>query len=137
MAVTFARALLPLILLSLPATGKARSSTEDITRLKFFENKIRPLLAAECYECHGEDKAKGGLRLDHIDLILEGGDTGPALVPGKPEESLLIEAVHRTNSDFEMPPQEGSDRCPGGFAGNLDRRRSDLAGRVLHRGGPR
>ena len=106
MAVSFARALLPLILLSLPATGKAQSSTEDITRLKFFENKIRPLLAAECYECHGEDMAKGGLRLDHIDLILEGGDTGPALVLGKPEESLLIEAVHRTDPDFEMPPRK-------------------------------
>ena len=52
--------------------------------LTFFESKIRPVLSEKCYECHSAsgDKIKGGLRLDHIDLILEGGDTGPALVRG-------------------------------------------------------
>lgn len=74
--------------------------------LAFFENEIRPLLAAECYECHGPDKAKAGLRLDHSEFILAGGDSGPALVAGKPDESLLIEAVRRNDPDFSMPPKK-------------------------------
>lgn len=77
----------------------------DREALNFFENKVRPLLAAECYDCHGPDKAKGDLRVDNISHILKGGSSGPALVIGKPEESLLIEAVHRTDPDFAMPPK--------------------------------
>ena len=77
---------------------------EDLT---FFESKIRPVLSEKCYECHSAsgDKIKGGLRLDHIDLILEGGDTGPALVRGNPEDSLLREAIRYQESDFQMPPK--------------------------------
>lgn len=74
--------------------------------LKFFENKIRPVLAENCYGCHGEEKAKGGLRVDHIDAILKGGDTGPALVKGDSEASLIIEVVRRDDPDFAMPPKE-------------------------------
>ncbi len=75
--------------------------------LTFFESKIRPVLSEKCYECHSAsgDKIKGGLRLDHIDLILEGGDTGPALVRGNPEDSLLVEAIRYQESDFQMPPK--------------------------------
>ena len=74
---------------------------------EFFESKIRPVLAEKCYECHSarSGKMKGDLRLDHIDLILKGGDSGPALVVGKPHESLLIEAVHYHDPDFHMPPK--------------------------------
>lgn len=74
----------------------------------FFETKIRPLLSEKCYECHSakSSKIKGGLRLDHIDLILKGGDTGPALVSGVPKESLLIEAIRYEDPDFHMPPKE-------------------------------
>ena len=77
---------------------------EDLT---FFESKIRPVLSEKCYECHSArgDKVKGGLRLDHIDLILKGGDTGPALVRGNPEDSLLVEAIRYQESDFQMPPK--------------------------------
>lgn len=81
-------------------------TASDADSLKFFESKIRPLLSENCYECHGPDKTKGGLRLDHIDSIKKGGDTGPALVAGKPDESLLIEAVRRTDEDFAMPPKK-------------------------------
>ena len=84
-----------------PSTDTAKS--ED---LKFFETSIRPLLAAECYDCHGPKKSKGGLRLDHRELILTGGESGPALVPGNPGESILIQAVHRTDPDFSMPPKK-------------------------------
>ena len=85
------------------AVGEASPSTEEI---KFFETKVRPLLAAKCYGCHGEEKTKGGLRADHIDALLEGGDSGPALVRKDPQNSLLIEAVRRTDPDFAMPPKE-------------------------------
>jgi hypothetical protein len=74
-------------------------------QLAFFENRIRPVLVEHCYECHSEKakKLKGGLRLDLRDTLRRGGDTGPAIVPGKPDESLLIEAVRYDS--LEMPPK--------------------------------
>src|SRR5690606_32051777 len=57
---------------------------------EFFENKIRPVLAAECYECHNAKKTKGGLRLDYRAGWQMGGDTGDAIVPGDPKRSLLL-----------------------------------------------
>jgi hypothetical protein len=68
----------------------------------FFENEIRPLLAEQCIGCHGPQKQKGGLRLDSLAAALQGGGSGPAVVPGKTEESLLVEAVHYDG--LEMPP---------------------------------
>ncbi|MBL6763733.1 MAG: PSD1 domain-containing protein [Verrucomicrobiae bacterium] len=82
-----------------------RASADDAAALRFFETEIRPLLAEHCHECHGPKKAKNGLRLDHIDPILAGGKTGPALIPGKPAESLLIKAVKGTDPDLKMPPK--------------------------------
>jgi hypothetical protein len=72
----------------------------------FFLEQVRPLLASRCLSCHGPDKAEGGLRLDSREATLKGGDSGPALVPGKPEESLLLLAVKRTHKILEMPPEE-------------------------------
>ncbi len=69
-----------------------------------FEKKVRPLLADRCWTCHGPEKQKGGLRLDSGEGVARGGDTGPAIVAGKPEESLLIEAV-RYQGDLKMPPK--------------------------------
>ncbi|MEZ5432459.1 MAG: PSD1 and planctomycete cytochrome C domain-containing protein [Verrucomicrobiales bacterium] len=66
---------------------------------------MRPILVKRCFECHSDTKQKGGLRVDHIGYLKSGGDTGPALVPGKPEESALIEAVRYANEDFQMPPK--------------------------------
>ncbi|MGQ0633104.1 MAG: PSD1 and planctomycete cytochrome C domain-containing protein [Planctomycetaceae bacterium] len=71
---------------------------------RFFENKIRPLLAEHCFKCHGEEKHRGGLRLDSRGAILAGGDQGPAVVPGDAEESLLIRAVQQTDPELKMPP---------------------------------
>ena len=59
-------------------------------REKFFEQNVRPLLVEKCYSCHAAKKQKGGLRLDSIEAILKGGESGPAVVPGKPDESLLV-----------------------------------------------
>lgn len=70
----------------------------------FFENEVRPLLAEKCVKCHSEKKQEGSLRLDKLDGFLTGGDSGPAIVPGKPDESMLIEAVRYES--YEMPPNE-------------------------------
>ena len=77
----------------------AEFSAEDLT---FFESKVRPLLVDRCYECHSEAKQKGELRLDARELILAGGESGAAVVPNNPAESLLLQAVRFES--FEMPP---------------------------------
>lgn len=75
--------------------------------LEFFEKKIRPVLAEHCYKCHSSDskKLKASLYLDTRAGFLKGGDTGPAIVPGDPEKSLLIEVIRYTDTDMEMPPK--------------------------------
>ncbi len=72
--------------------------------LDFFEKSVRPLLLSQCGECHGATKQWAGLRVDSRTALLKGGDTGPAIIPGKLDESLLIQAVRRTG-DYEMPPK--------------------------------
>jgi hypothetical protein len=74
---------------------------------EFFEKKIRPVLVEHCYSCHadGKKEPKGSLRLDSRAALLIGGDSGPAIVPGKPNESKLIEAIRYTNTDLLMPPK--------------------------------
>jgi len=71
----------------------------------FFENKIRPILADNCYKCHSTyaEKIKGGLLLDSREALLKGGDTGKAVVPGNPDASLLIKAVRYNDPDLQMP----------------------------------
>src|SRR5688572_17879711 len=83
---------------SLGASEKAPTVEE----LKFFETKVRPVLANNCYKCHGVDKQGNKLRLDGIATILAGGESGKAIVPGKPAESLLVEAINYES--LEMPP---------------------------------
>ncbi|MEM0968654.1 MAG: DUF1553 domain-containing protein [Verrucomicrobiota bacterium] len=78
----------------------------DREELQFFETEIRPLLAEACFDCHDGGKQKGDLRLDHLSWMLKGGNSGPALVPGKPNDSLLIQVVKRSDPDFAMPPKE-------------------------------
>jgi Protein of unknown function (DUF1553)/Protein of unknown function (DUF1549)/Planctomycete cytochrome C len=93
--------LLPLFALGAePQLSKADSD--------FFENNIRPLLVNNCYKCHSREatKLKGGLSLEFRETVLKGGDTGPALVPGDPEKSLLIKAVRYTDPDLQMPPKD-------------------------------
>lgn len=76
------------------------------SQMEFFENQIRPLLAERCYSCHGDEKQKGGLRLDSLQSMLHGGDSGAAVVAGKPEDSLMIESIRYQNEDIQMPPKE-------------------------------
>ena len=69
---------------------------------EFFENKIRPILANNCFGCHTNSQL-GGLRLDTLDAMKKGGKRGPAVVPGDPDKSLLIKAVRQTDPDLKMP----------------------------------
>src|SRR5215472_17429115 len=69
---------------------------------EFFEARVRPVLAANCYDCH-TDQQYGGLRLDSREAMLKGGKSGPAIVPGDPDQSLLVQAVRQTNEKLKMP----------------------------------
>lgn len=94
-----------LLLLSL-LCARARAAEEvDLAGIEFFETKVRPLLVKRCYECHSQTakKSQGGLLLDTAAGLSAGGDSGPPIVAGKPEESLLIEAVGYEDT-LQMPP---------------------------------
>ena len=74
--------------------------------VEFFEKKVRPILAESCYNCHSANtNAKGELRVDDRNGLLTGGNSGPAVVPGKPDESLLIQAVLHADGVPRMPPK--------------------------------
>ena len=95
------------LLALLGATSSAKADAFTPEQIEFFEIKIRPVLAENCSQCHSakSEKLKGGLRLDTRAGILKGGESGPAIVPGKPEESLLIKAVRYTTENTAMPPK--------------------------------
>ena len=84
--------LIVLSMASIPVDAQTRDVNRDAS-LRFFENRIRPQLAENCYECHGPERQESGLRLDTYAGIIEGGDTGEAVVPGEPDESLLLVAL--------------------------------------------
>ncbi len=79
----------------------------DDAGLEFFEKRIRPVLVQHCYECHASDAKKlgGGLLLDSRDGVRTGGDSGVVIVPGKPDDSLLIKAIRYTDDSVKMPPK--------------------------------
>ena len=86
------------------------AAPSDLQQLDFFEKKIRPVLADNCYECHSASakKTKGGLLLDTSEGLLAGGDSGPAIVPGKPDKSLLLITMKHADPDpdMAMPPKK-------------------------------
>src|SRR5690606_24672075 len=87
----------------------AWAATPDSEALEFFESRIRPLLVDECYSCHSAEagRLRGDLLLDSKAGWEKGGASGkPALVPGDPDASLLIQAVRRTHEDLAMPPEK-------------------------------
>src|SRR5207249_3871584 len=94
--------LLSLILALACQTAAAQDAGVD-----FFEKKVRPVLVEHCYRCHSHEtkrpNPRGGLYLDSKAGLLEGGATGPAIVPGTPGESLLIKAVRHTAGELKMP----------------------------------
>jgi len=80
----------------------------DPESLRFFENEVRPLLVERCHECHGPalEKVKSGLRMSGRKALLRGGLRGPALVPGRSDDSLLVRAVRWSDADLSMPPDD-------------------------------
>ena len=114
------------------AAQQARRESES-RRLAHFEKKIRPILARHCYACHSakSDEIKGGLTLDTREGIRQGGDSGPAVVPGNPRGSLLLSAI-RHEGGYEMPPEKKlSDNVIADFvtwieAGAMDPRDGDV-----------
>ncbi len=97
-------ALVTLLLGSLLVQSAAADKQPTAEEIHFFETRIRPLLAENCFKCHGAKKPKNGLRLDSRAGMLTGGDQGPAIVPGHPEKSLLIKAINY--QELEMPPKK-------------------------------
>ena len=91
--------------LGLLATTSVLSAAQSANSVEFFETRIRPLLAERCFACHTQSRL-GGLQIDSRETLLKGGNSGPAIVPGSPEQSLLIQAVSRTHERLKMPPQE-------------------------------
>jgi hypothetical protein len=112
------------LLSSVVARSSATNAEPSPGDAEFFEKEVRPLLVEKCLKCHGDNKPKGGLRLTSQAHILRGGDSGPAVVAGKPEESLLIRAVRHADKP-RMPPRE-----------KLTGRQIDVLARWVKRGLP-
>lgn len=96
--VSRALVLLLLLVAALPCFGAPDDPIE------FFKQRVLPVISSNCLNCHSAAKM-GGLQLDSREHVLTGGNSGPAIVPGKPEESLLIRAVAHTHERLKMPPQ--------------------------------
>jgi len=96
---------LPSLIMAESQAG-AEAHSFSASDLEFFEKEVRPLLVHRCYECHGPDAKTpaGGLLLTSRSAVLEGGDSGAAIEPGKPTESMLIESVHYQGF-YQMPPK--------------------------------
>jgi len=98
-----------LLIAGLPSALGSEASAADPASVEFFEKKIRPILADHCYKCHSAEaaqaeKLKGGLLLDQRDGLLQGGESGPAIVPGDAKKSLLLQAL-RYMGELRMPPK--------------------------------
>src|SRR5436309_2200215 len=83
--------------------GQSNSTPDVVHQQEFFESKVRPLLAKNCFACHTDLKS-GGLQLDTREHLLKGGKDGPVVVPGDLENSLLVKAINYTHSRIKMPP---------------------------------
>src|SRR4051812_28916256 len=99
------RALSVILWWALAAGESPTDAPPTAEQLRFFESAIRPVLVEQCQKCHGAAKQWNGLRLDSHEALLRGGDSGPAIIPGQPDESRLIQAVRHTDDDLKMPPE--------------------------------
>ena len=109
-----------LLLGSAPRAGLA-DEPDSRAAVDFFEKSIRPVLSESCQKCHGPQKQSSELRLDSREAILKGGSSGPAIVPGKPDESLLVQAVAHSHEELKMPPKGKLPAADGGGPAPLGR----------------
>jgi mono/diheme cytochrome c family protein len=84
--------------------AQAPDKKHSAADVEYFEKTVRPVLAANCFECHGAEKTKGRLRLDSRDMMMHGGESGPAIIPGNAKGSLLVQAI-QYKDDPKMPPK--------------------------------
>ncbi len=80
-------------------------SPDDHTTHAVYLNEVKPLLQTRCYACHGANRQQASLRLDTGERLRQGGDSGPAVIPGKPSDSLLLQRVQAHDQDARMPPE--------------------------------
>ena len=93
---------LPFAIFLIPVVAAAAETQGDA----FFREKVQPILSQRCYKCHSHgEKMKGNLLVDSREALVTGGDTGPAIIPGDPAKSLIIEAIGYKNQDMQMPPK--------------------------------
>ena len=100
------KAVLPILVVIMLNVSRGLASEN---RVDFFEKRIRPVLDQRCYDCHSarSEEVQGGLRLDCREEILRGGDHGPAVVPGNPQASLLVQAIRHLDPDHLAMPPDG------------------------------
>src|SRR5262245_19460434 len=91
--------------LAAPAWADKPAERPDPRAIEFFEKHVRPVLVEKCQSCHGSKDQRGGLRLDSREAVLKGGYTGPAVVAGQPDRSLLLKMV-RGEGELRMPPKQ-------------------------------
>jgi len=95
-----------LAFLQLMAASSRAAQAIPPEHLDFFEKEVRPLLVKRCFECHDGKVTKGGLSLASAHGWKTGGDSGPAILPSKPDDSLLIRSIRYTDEDYLMPPKK-------------------------------
>ena len=105
-------AALTIVLLVSMGVANAQDEKWSSEQLQFFEAKIRPVLTDKCYQCHSEDAKEigGSLRVDTRASLIQGGDSGSAIEPGSPSDSLLITAIRYEDEDFAMPPKKAGGK---------------------------
>jgi mono/diheme cytochrome c family protein len=86
---------------ALPASRVAGADAKEL-----FEKQVRPLFERKCFDCHSSkaDEVKGGLKLDTLEDVMKGGESGPAIIPGDVENSFLLRAIRYQEADYQMPP---------------------------------
>ena len=90
-----------------PVRAAETAARDEAAAVEFFEKKVRPILVENCYTCHSAStNAKGSLRVDDRKGMIDGGNRGPAIVPGHPEKSLLIQSVQYADDAPKMPPKK-------------------------------
>src|SRR5581483_9964539 len=90
--------------LPFPTAAQTKAPAPAPAAIEFFEARVRPVLAENCFACHGPKKQSAGLRLDAREHLLQGGDNGPVVFPGQAEKSPLIKAISHSGP-VKMPPK--------------------------------
>src|SRR5262249_55512393 len=93
---------LPILLAGFFSAASSASAADPVDYLR----DVKPILSQHCYSCHGAQKQKSGLRLDTVAAARKGGNSGPAIVPGKSPESLLIKALTRSDDNLPRMPYQ-------------------------------